>query len=66
MSDSEQSDDLQPVVLQELTIQLCMSEDQPNPYVHLHISDDDASLISLLGLLEFTKDSIIRERMGEG
>ena len=56
--------DLQPVVFQEITIRLLLVPDRESPVVEVLV-DDDVSLVQQLGLLEFAKDSVIRQAMGE-
>jgi hypothetical protein len=56
--------DLQPVVLQELTVRLILHPEFEHPVVQVETKDGDP-LIQQLGLLEFAKDTVIRQAMGE-
>jgi hypothetical protein len=56
--------DLQPVVLQEITVRLLLHPEMEHPIVEV-LTDDDDTLVHQLGLLEFAKDTVIRTAMGE-
>jgi hypothetical protein len=55
---------LQPVVLSELTVRLVIHPEFEHPIVQVETDDND-TLVQQLGLLEFAKDSVIRQAMGE-
>jgi hypothetical protein len=56
--------DLQPVVLQEITVRLLLHPEMEHPIVEV-LTDDDDTLVHQLRLLEFAKDSVIRTAMGD-
>jgi hypothetical protein len=56
--------DCLPVVLQEITVRLVLHPEMEHPVVQVETDDSD-TLLQQLGLLEFAKDSVIRQAMGE-
>lgn len=53
----------EPIVLDRIDIVHTLTEEGPRVFVGSQ--NEESSLVSLLGLLELAKDSLIRERMGE-
>jgi len=56
--------DLQPVMLQEITIRLIFHPEFEHPIVQIETDGDD-TLVQQLGLLELAKDTVLRTAMEE-